>query len=67
MKKRKTAIERIKNMSMDALRAASIVAGGSEKPECFTPNGYAYPLCNGNGSEKCSHCNLCENMIEGGD
>ncbi len=29
---------------------------------CFTPNNYLYPLCVGNGSEKCKTCNLNEDM-----
>jgi len=32
------------------------------EPECFKPNEYAYPLCNGNGKEECKTCCLGEEL-----
>lgn len=36
----------------------------SEKPVCYTPNNDTYPLCKGNGEQKCKHCCLYEDMEE---
>lgn len=35
------------------------------KPECFIPNDFAYPLCIGNGNRKCKSCNPYVDMVEG--
>jgi hypothetical protein len=35
-----------------------------EKPDCFIPNKYAYPLCKGKDKQQCKHCCLYEDMAE---
>jgi hypothetical protein len=39
-----------------------------KKPDCFSPNKMAYPLCVGNPktSEECKTCDFYENLEEGG-
>lgn len=34
--------------------------------DCYTPNDNPYPLCKGNGSEKCEVCCWYENMKDDG-
>ena len=38
----------------------------TESPDCYTPNDSPYPLCKGNGSEKCEVCCWYENMKDDG-